>query len=522
VAEQVRIDLVADDKASKTIDHVADAVEDLEHADPAVTISADDNASTALADVADAAAELGKTDPTVTIGVDDNASGTIADVRADAAELAARDTEIVLQARVDAAKADLAALRSELEQTGDKAQETARQLDKVDSGGGSNLRGNAIADLTGPLGDASDGISDNAEGGATKVGISASAMTSAITGIGVGVAAAAALWTLYKQRQEEARQKQEQLNKAQRDFNKAVREGKLDEAAQVLLDQYGELYDKAKLAGVGAQEFTRFLTAQSDELPTLNARIAELNTLIERNADKGKQATAGLAEIRDGLLEQRDAFKETRAANIDANKALDAQDDQLHAVASTLGTTKRKSEEFATSQERVEESTRRVNSELDRMKGALNVDQAMNDFKRAVIDGMAEVGESALDQSDDVLALKQSVIDMGEQFGRTPLEIKTELDAVDAGDLAKVARDVEAWYRLHPIMLASKLDRPGQINVGGSGGGGVGPTMAAPSSVINVNMPAGSRGVDVLRQVSGQARRSGRRYGAQVVHYARR
>jgi hypothetical protein len=49
--------------------------------------------------------------------------------------------------------------------------------------------------------------------------------------------------------------------------------------------------------------------------------------------------------------------------------------------------------------------------------------------------------------------------------------------------------------------------------------------MHQPSSapmVVNVNMPRGSRGVDVLRQVSSQARRSGRRYGVPVVHYARR
>jgi hypothetical protein len=48
------------------------------------------------------------------------------------------------------------------------------------------------------------------------------------------------------------------------------------------------------------------------------------------------------------------------------------------------------------------------------------------------------------------------------------------------------------------------------------------PAAPVGNTYVNVNLPAGSRGVDVVRQVAGQARRSGRRYGAPVVHYARR
>jgi len=41
-------------------------------------------------------------------------------------------------------------------------------------------------------------------------------------------------------------------------------------------------------------------------------------------------------------------------------------------------------------------------------------------------------------------------------------------------------------------------------------------------SVTNVNLPAGSRGIDALREITGAARRSGTRYGSAAVSRARR
>jgi hypothetical protein len=41
-------------------------------------------------------------------------------------------------------------------------------------------------------------------------------------------------------------------------------------------------------------------------------------------------------------------------------------------------------------------------------------------------------------------------------------------------------------------------------------------------SITNVTLPAGSRGIDALREVTGAARRAGTRYGSAAVSRARR
>jgi hypothetical protein len=79
-----------------------------------------------------------------------------------------------------------------------------------------------------------------------------------------------------------------------------------------------------------------------------------------------------------------------------------------------------------------------------------------------------------------------------------------------------------------PVTLHATIPK---LTIAGRGGtqmvievtpGAVGTAAPAAPQIVNVNMPAGSRGVDVVRQIAGQARRSGRRFGAPVVSYARR
>ena len=521
--EQVRIDLTATDKASDKIDDVADAAEALEKLEPDVSVGVDDQASTVIADVRDDAEALARLEPEVVIGVDDNASTAIADVRDDAEALARADHELVLKARIDAARGELKTLRTDLEQTADKASEVDRRLDKLGQTKGPGLAGNAVSDMTGPLGDVSgaasdiagvfDGFADVAASAGARVGLDAEKMAGAITGIGFAITAAAAVWAFYRQRQKAAREAQEELVKGQRDFNKAVAEGDRAAAAAKFVELYEDSLNAVARFGVGAEEATRFIRGQSDALGPLDDEIARMSKAIDDNGGKlaawNAQAVANLSvltDTRDGLVDARDKYR-------DANGAIADQDRRLSDVARALGKASGNSDDFATSQDRVEESTRRVNAELERMRGDLDIEQAMNDFKRDVVEAMKEVGESALDQSDDVLALKQTVIDMGEDLKRNPLEIATVLEQVDAGELGAVAREVEAWYRAYPVTIASRLDRPGQISGGLTGTSGAGPrSVDTPSiGVLNMTLPTGWRG-DPIRAAHVARRRSGRYY----------
>lgn len=80
MAEQVRIDIVAEDKASKPIDKVADKVDDLEHAKPKVTVDAD--TKSAERDMADLLAKADKLSAApATLLLKSNASTISADIK---------------------------------------------------------------------------------------------------------------------------------------------------------------------------------------------------------------------------------------------------------------------------------------------------------------------------------------------------------------------------------------------------------------------------------------------------------
>ncbi len=111
-------------------------------------------------------------------------------------------------------------------------------------------------------------------------------------------------------------------------------------------------------------------------------------------------------------------------------------------------------------------------------------------------------------------------------------------------DEQQLDRQLAAWYASHGVNPLTAKRAAGGVGGGRTLVGEEGPEIVdlppgsrvipAPITsammhngnsapmIVNVNMPRGSRGVDVLRQVTSQARRSGRRYGVPVVHYARR
>lgn len=464
--EQIRIDITAEDDASRVVDDVADAVDELERATPEVTVTAD---------------------------VDDAERGIKA-VGEDAEALSRQDTEILLRAKIDDAKAALKELRDDLEQTGRKAGDTQQALDRVDKGGGSGLRGQAIADLTGPLGDASgaasdfagvfDGIADISESVATKVGVSAGAMTSAIGGIGVAVAGAAALWSYFTERQKKAREEQKKLEDGQRKINDAIREGNTVEAAEELIEQYRDAFRAAEQLGLKVDDVTRFITGQADAIPGLNKALDELKARQDESSSGTEyQRLQELIAGFDGLTGSVD---KARAKYEETNGTLEEQDRRTRDVASALSGMAGDADRGAAAQARLERQADRTRSSFDRIRGALDMGQAILNFESTMKGALERTATGAGNTEQDVLDIKQAILDVAEAANLTPIEVKSYLERIDQGDLAGVLSDVQARANQSKVELTTKMRAPTQAELNAFVGGiqrAMGPVYLA--AVIN-------------------------------------
>jgi hypothetical protein len=516
--EQVRIDLVAEDHASKTIEDVADEVADLERADAEVTITAEDDASSKIADVAD-----------------------------DARALSAVDAELVLRARVDAAKGELAALRADLQQTGERAEDTARQLDRVggDPGGGIKTRGNAVADLTGPLGDASgaasnfagvfDGLGDVAEDVATKLGASsalAGQVAGAVGGLGIVVAAGAAVWSLFSASQKKAREEAEKLVKTQDDLYAAIKKNDAAAATKAFHDLFADAERAAKEAGIPVQEYTDFILGLSDEMPTAKARQDELTAafLASGPAAKGAGADAALAAA--DYREHVAAVEEARAKHAETNLTLAESKAADDALTTALGLTEdaakgaaEEVEHVATASERAETRQKGLRTAVENtetafrnLRGSLDLEGAEIALRDKIEAALLKVSEGADLSAEDILGIKQSLIDVGEFAGTNPVEVATTVNDVSQDDLLGILAAAQRWADENPVEILTRIVPP-RITPGSRGGTGITPEIPFPfpgsatTEVVNVyqTIPRGYRG-DALADARAAARRSGRLY----------
>jgi hypothetical protein len=501
--EQVRIDLEAVDRASAKIEDVADAVADLEDADAKVTLTAKDDASS-----------------------------TIADVEADTRALSGLDAEVVLKARADQARAELAGLRADLERTGEKAEDTARQMDRIAGDGGISTRGNAIADLTGPLGEASgaasdfagvaDGLTDIVGDLATKLGATpdvAAKISGALGGLGIAVAAGAAVWSLWSQRQREAEEAARQNAERVRDLSAAVEEGNRAVAVAKFHEVFGKAEKAAREAGIPVEEYAAFLTGAAEEMATATARQDELRAAYEAAGPAGSEAriaalqqSAAYFELTQVLVEARDKYAGTTDAVLDQAAA----DEDL---ADALVGTGKSADEAAAAQERLadrvarsEAATRRAEAALDDLKGSLNFEQAALNFATSFAEAMATAEEGTALTAQEVLDLKNDYLAVADELGKTPIEVQSDLERIEAGDIAAVLWETQSEINSRPpVTLKTKLGIP--VNFGDERfyGPGGGPTAATSTVIVHQTIPRGFRG-DVLAEARRAAARSGRLY----------
>lgn len=426
-SEQIRIEIDADaSKAHSELDGIATEAETLERVDPEIAVTADtDQATRALEGLAD-----------------------------DAQALSRQDAEIVLRAKIDDAKAALKTLRTDMEQTGDKAEDTARRMDKMGGDGGLKTRGNAIADLTGPFGEASgaasdfggifDGLSDISEDVAGKIGVDAAKMATAIGGIGIAVAAGAAAWTFFQEQQRKARERQRELVQGQREIDDAIRQGDLDAAARKFQELYKGPLKYGRELGATTSEITGFITGQS--------------TALESNIAKWKDQGGNIG-VAAGLLEDaRDQYTDT-------NGTLAEQDDELRNITSAFGGMTTATDKATRAAERHERQVRANRDAMDRLRGALSMEQAFEGFKRAMSDAMTATEGEAQTTQDEIFAIKDAIFDVAEFAKLTPVQVATLLQKVDNGDLAGAAADIEGYYNANKVDIATQLRDPSSFDI---------------------------------------------------------
>ena len=181
------------------------------------------------------------------------------------------------------------------------AKQAADDLDQVDqkaraAGDGAKVGVSGISDLTGPLGDASGKASElgQAMESAGNIATSAAAqmgatpeqigkLTGALGGAGTAIAIGAAAWTLYNQKQDEAKKKADELKKSINDVLEATAKGDSAAAADKLIEKFGPLIsDIQKLTGLSVPDIVESLTGETGpgtgRLDAVNQALLDLGT----------------------------------------------------------------------------------------------------------------------------------------------------------------------------------------------------------------------------------------------------
>lgn len=485
--EQIRIDITAEDDASKVLDKVADDAEKLEKLSPEIDVTADtDSAESALADVGDEAKKLEKLSPEVDVTADtSSAESALADVRSDAEALSRQDTEIILRARIDDAKGALKALRDDLDQTGEKAEDTAKKLDRIDGdgGGGISSRGNAIADLTGPLGEASSAASDFAgvfEGLGDIAGdvvgkLGGSAATVAKVGqamgvLGLAVTVGAAAWTLYQGNQKKAREETERMVASQNKLNDALEKGDVLAWATEFKAAYGDAVKAAQGLGIAVSDATKFVTGQIDVLPGLNEGLARATVALRDAGLSEDDAAAAAAKLITTLNAQREAWG---ADHLEAGKAETTltrignampgwakNTDDLSGSVDELGAAQKETADWTDSATRANQRAATqaalTAQGFDKIRTALDMRSAADEFRAKLDDTLFWVRNGATLTKEHILDIKNGILNVAEYAGLTPIEVRSYLDRIDNGDVDRVVQEVN--HRLEQNTAKAQVD----------------------------------------------------------------
>ena len=523
---------------------------------PIKTTYDDGGAKDALADVE----KLDQAEPEIEVTADTKgAVSDIEQVEGVAQDLLDRNPWVAeMLADTGAAKADLESLQGKLIETGDKSEDAKRKLDKIGGSEGPRLAGNQVADLTGPLGDASgaasnlggvfDGLADITEKVAGKVGLDAAKMAGAVSGIGFAVAAGAAAWTLFRQKQAEAKKKAEEHLKVQTALIDAIKDGNKAVAAAKFEELYGDVIDKGTRAGLSINEVVDAITGSGDaaaegkaKIKDLDASIADLTTQYEALHSKTQASgeAAGAEEKKIGELlvkrrEERDALVEATGMYSDLTEEQQTNIDKQDAIQGALFNTTSELNDAATAADAAKQKTDNLSAAYDTLKGHLDIKRTMEDFETDVTTAMNNIALGIPPTRDEIRTIEDTIVEVGDYADLNPIEVESLLQAANNGDMFTVlntmqgvvdnygALEVEVIAKANAAQLQAQL-RGFQSDMNAQFGNKPKAGGTAASTTVNVNLPRGARHGDIARAMNLSTRRNGRRYGnpSGTVQYAR-
>jgi hypothetical protein len=499
--EQVRIDITATDDASKVIDDVAGETKKLEESDPTVDVGADsDAAAKALAEVKEWTKDVDALSPTVDVTVDSSkAKGGIDEI-----------TESTGKAK-DAVHGFVGEAAVELP---------------------------GVADAVGPAGEAIGQMTEGLLAGEIAMGeLVAAALPLVALTVGFKLISG------YLGDIEATKAfHRDQVDK----WVTALKEGKtvigaikddIKETAKIEFISSGDVKDATGSLDRLKLTADDFLEAIKD--PAALQAWRDQRDAVDENVDRLMQARTALQ----GAFgpEQQQELERARQKLKDYNSVIDAAEQKIKDTGTATEETERLTRVYGDTATRTKsdvddltfaqgELTKKVDATkwaFDELRGGLSFEAAVNNLQTQLETALTNISTGAGVTRDDILAIKQSIIDVGEQAGKTPVEIEAELQKVTPDNLWQIASDVQSWYAKNPAKIQADLVLRSKTFQVIGGGGGLSVTIppqvggtAAPG-VVNVNLPRGYRG-NVVAEVTGATRRNGRRYGAPAVRYARR
>lgn len=300
-SNEIRIDVVATDQASQTLDDVTEKVENLEDAKAKVAVEADTgSAESDIESVADEAAQLDATDVDVNVQTSGDTSG-IGTAAADVDHLASSATS---------AQGGLSGFGQKLDSAAGFAGALAQPIAES-----SDAAGTAV----GVFG----GLGATVQTLGPQMGIAADDAATLGTALGIaGVAAGAAAtaWGLYAKKQAEASEETARIAEALGHVNESLKEGDLTQAAEQFTEAIPDIGDRAEQFGLTIDQLTDGLRGNQQAL--LEQVIANENAGTAANGagvdmafllSQYNQSAAAAAGVASDNQQVADSFANTAA-----------------------------------------------------------------------------------------------------------------------------------------------------------------------------------------------------------------
>jgi hypothetical protein len=206
-----------------------------------------------------------------------------------------------------------------------------------------------------------------------------------------------------------------------------------------------DITDSLNRAGVSAAEWLQVIAGTPEATARFAASLAATNVSAEEQElillaltqqQEDYQAAAEATEARQKFLAAEtdatsQAFRDQESA-VDAERRAHLRNNEA-LYASTL-----KFAEVRTAAERAEDQARHTASAFDAIRTSLDMDAAVDDFQVAFLTAIAKVQEGTALSNDDILGLKNSILEVADYANLNPIQVEALLEAIDNGNIAGV------------------------------------------------------------------------------------